>query len=313
MRHLWLLLVALVSVITSPACSETVDLQRYLRNQYQGKTLLLRGFYSGENLLYDSSGDLANPENSGDWTANGFVGLNEIHASGNRISIDAQRLVAIMSDGMFQLRPAQRMVSDTERGAAVVAIEIDLGSNPSLEQAKSALSKIFLGSQDSLSDLVPNYWKPCVSRGLRGESRSCVFSTEVLGVPGVAFFPENNPTSSSPPAAPESSNASEASTDSTQQSVFRAGTGVTPPRALYSPEPEFSQFARAMKYQGKVTLQLVVRKDGRPTNIQVLIPVGCGLDVRAVGAVRTWKFRPAEKDGQPVSVVIAIEVDFHLQ
>jgi hypothetical protein len=31
-----------------------------------------------------------------------------------------------------------------------------------------------------------------------------------------------------------------------------------------------------------------------------------------VRAVEGWRFKPAEKDGQPVSVEIAVEVDFHL-
>jgi TonB family protein len=40
--------------------------------------------------------------------------------------------------------------------------------------------------------------------------------------------------------------------------------------------------------------------------------MGCGLDEKAVQAVRNWKFAPAERDGVPVDVEIAVEVDFHL-
>jgi outer membrane biosynthesis protein TonB len=32
----------------------------------------------------------------------------------------------------------------------------------------------------------------------------------------------------------------------------------------------------------------------------------------AVKAVSAWKFRPAEKDGNPVPVAINVEVNFHL-
>jgi protein TonB len=38
---------------------------------------------------------------------------------------------------------------------------------------------------------------------------------------------------------------------------------------------------------------------------------GRGLDEEAVKAVRTWKFKPAIKDGRPVAVQIFVEVDFH--
>jgi TonB family protein len=37
-----------------------------------------------------------------------------------------------------------------------------------------------------------------------------------------------------------------------------------------------------------------------------------GLDEKAVEAVQKWKFEPATKDGKPVPVELAIEVDFHL-
>lgn len=94
--------------------------------------------------------------------------------------------------------------------------------------------------------------------------------------------------------------------------VFRVGGGVSPPRAIYNPEPEFSEEARKAKYQGVCTLGLIVGTDGRPSNIHVLSSLGMGLDEKAIEAVKNWKFEPAMKDGHPVRVEIAVEVDFHL-
>jgi outer membrane biosynthesis protein TonB len=37
-----------------------------------------------------------------------------------------------------------------------------------------------------------------------------------------------------------------------------------------------------------------------------------GLDQKAVEAVTSWRFTPAEKDGEPVAVEMAAEVNFHL-
>ena len=94
--------------------------------------------------------------------------------------------------------------------------------------------------------------------------------------------------------------------------IFHVGGGVSPPRTIYAPEPEFSEEARKAKYQGVCTLGLVVGADGRPRNIRVLNSLGMGLDEKAIETVKTWKFEPAMKDGHPVNVEIAIEVDFHL-
>lgn len=94
--------------------------------------------------------------------------------------------------------------------------------------------------------------------------------------------------------------------------VFHVGGGVSAPRAVYAPEPEFSEEARKAKYQGVCTLGLIVGADGRPSNIRVLSSLGMGLDEKAIEAVKNWKFEPAMKDGHPVRVEIAVEVDFHL-
>jgi len=94
--------------------------------------------------------------------------------------------------------------------------------------------------------------------------------------------------------------------------VFHVGGGVSPPRVIYQPEPEFSEEARKAKYQGVCTLGLIVGADGRPSNIRVLSSLGMGLDEKAIEAVKNWKFEPAMKEGHPVRVEIAVEVDFHL-
>jgi len=94
--------------------------------------------------------------------------------------------------------------------------------------------------------------------------------------------------------------------------IFHVGGGTSAPRPVYSPEPEFSEEARKAKYQGVCTLGLIVGTDGRPSNIHVLSSLGMGLDEKAIEAVKNWKFEPAMRDGHPVRVEIAVEVDFHL-
>ena len=94
--------------------------------------------------------------------------------------------------------------------------------------------------------------------------------------------------------------------------VFRVGGGVSAPRAISSPEPEYSEEARKAKYQGTCVLWLIVAQDGHPRDIKVARSLGMGLDQKAIEAVRNWKFEPAMKDGQPVAVQINVEVNFRL-
>jgi len=88
--------------------------------------------------------------------------------------------------------------------------------------------------------------------------------------------------------------------------------GIAPPRCIKQKSPKYSGKARKDKVQGVVLLILVVTREGGVTDIRVKDGLGHGLDEEAVKAVRTWKFTPATKDGKPIAVQIAVEVDFHL-
>jgi TonB family protein len=87
---------------------------------------------------------------------------------------------------------------------------------------------------------------------------------------------------------------------------------VTPPRAIFMPEPEYSEPARKKKINGVVVLSITVAADGTTRDIKVKKGLGYGLDEKAVEAVSRWKFKPALKDGEPIEKEIAVEVNFRL-
>ncbi|HZE79487.1 MAG TPA: energy transducer TonB [Candidatus Polarisedimenticolia bacterium] len=94
--------------------------------------------------------------------------------------------------------------------------------------------------------------------------------------------------------------------------IFHVGEGVSAPRAIYTPEPEFSEEARKAKYQGVVVLNIIVGTDGRVHSPRVVRSLGMGLDEKAIEGVKTWKFDPSKKDGRNVAVEMNIEVAFNL-
>jgi TonB family protein len=94
--------------------------------------------------------------------------------------------------------------------------------------------------------------------------------------------------------------------------VYRIGGGVSAPQVIMRSEPEYSEEARKINHQGVVLLTAIVQPNGRVRDIQVRKPLGKGLDEQAVNAVRQWTFKPGMKDSVPVSVLIAIEVQFYL-
>ena len=51
---------------------------------------------------------------------------------------------------------------------------------------------------------------------------------------------------------------------------------------------------------------------GRVHDAKIVHGLGMGLDQKALEALKQWKFQPAEKDGQPVNVLVNVEVNFRL-
>ena len=285
---------------------------------------MLRGFYVGDRLAYDPSGVLVGTLTSSDWTTDGFVLVNDIRATDHSLTLEARRLVVVSRGSKFQFlidTPEER-----RKKAPRLEITVDLDSS---QQTDTALSRVFLTPQDSFADLVPDYWKPCVQRGLAGRNDSCSFSPELTAVPGVAPSPATNPLPSSsqepatspaatsplPPSSPTSAPPSPTSATTTKSTdaspgTFHIGGGVSPPKLISRQEPEPTAAARRANLKGSVTLTLIVNTEGLPTYIHILTPLGCGLDASAVQAVDSWRFKPAEKDGRPVRVAIAVEVNF---
>jgi TonB family protein len=97
--------------------------------------------------------------------------------------------------------------------------------------------------------------------------------------------------------------------------IAKAGIGgVTVPVCIYCPGPQYTDKAKAAKYEGTVILQVVITTDGRAANISVIKGVAMDLDEAAIEAVRGWKFRPAiGPNGRAVATLVPIEVKFRLR
>ena len=84
------------------------------------------------------------------------------------------------------------------------------------------------------------------------------------------------------------------------------------PRAIFAPDPEYTEEARRAKIQGKVILKVTVGTDGTAHDITVVKGLGHGLDENAVQTVRTWKWQPALELGKPKASEITVEVTFQI-
>jgi TonB family protein len=101
--------------------------------------------------------------------------------------------------------------------------------------------------------------------------------------------------------------------DSTEnQKVSHGGDMRGMPRPLYQPEPEFSQAARKAKFQGVVSLNVVIDTSGTISDMKIERGLGLGLDEQAFDCLKKWRFTPATHNGEPVNMRMHVEIDFHL-
>ena len=95
--------------------------------------------------------------------------------------------------------------------------------------------------------------------------------------------------------------------------IFAVGGGVSEPRPIFQPQPEYSDDARKARAEGTVEMMIVVKADGTVEFEEFTRRLGFGLDQKASEAVRRWRFSPALRDGKPVNVRVTVVVNFALR
>jgi TonB family protein len=97
--------------------------------------------------------------------------------------------------------------------------------------------------------------------------------------------------------------------------AYRPGAGITLPQVLREVKPAYTADAMRAKVQGSVWLECIVMPDGSVGEVKVtrsLDPV-FGLDQEAIKAAKMWRFSPGMRQGEPVPVIITIELTFTLR
>ena len=97
--------------------------------------------------------------------------------------------------------------------------------------------------------------------------------------------------------------------------TYHPGNGVTLPIVTREVKPQYTSDAMRAKVQGTVLLECVVKPDGSVGEVKVVRSLDSifGLDLEAMKAARNWRFRPGTRLGEPVSVLVTIELTFTLR
>ena len=96
--------------------------------------------------------------------------------------------------------------------------------------------------------------------------------------------------------------------------VYRPGGSVTAPRVITEVKPTYTSDALRDRIQGTIVLELIVRRNGHPSDIHVIRSVDPrGLDEEAIATVAQWRFEPGRLAGTPVDVLVTVMPDFWIR
>ena len=97
--------------------------------------------------------------------------------------------------------------------------------------------------------------------------------------------------------------------------VYQPGNGVSTPRLVREVKPNYTADAMRAKIQGVALLECVILPDGTVGEVKILNSIDKvhGLDEEAIKAAKQWRFSPGLRFGQPVAVLVKIELTFTLR
>ncbi len=270
------------------AASDVSTLGATLNSRYLGKVFTLRGFYSDKRLHFDNKGKVVGQVHLGSWTTS-MIAIEGVKVFPGKIELKGLRWAEF-----YDTRQKKFVALPTKEK---ILMEID--RDPAEPDAAAlAVGSLFMGNNDRLQDLVPRFWTAIVSGAL--ETVRQKDGTDCHYIKGVITRDEMG-NLSAPCEEDGKMNSSlarmAANVDVSGIPYTDTAKDIVPPQPILDPPPAYTEIAKSLEVQGKVLVKLVVGTDGSPKDVEILEPLGAGLDDQAAEAVTRWKFKPAMLKG----------------
>jgi TonB family protein len=290
-----------------PALAGADEVEQGLKQQFEGKTLVLRHPLEGSSMEFDADGKVLKGGDEGPWTVYGGVLIDDVALSPEKLSFKGRRILFLFLNQQFtamELKKRNPILEPPFPPSVELEIKLDRALD-SADQAQTILGRVFALNNADLLDSIPDYWRDFLRDRLLYDPSAkpeAEFRWQPPPRTSVRKLAQN--------AGPDATSGHQ--DDDKLPLVFRAGSGVTAPRPTYTPEPKYSAAASYEKLQGVLVASVIIGTDGNIHSIRVIRPLGLGLDESARSMLQTWRFDPAKRDGKPVAVEMNIEVSFNL-
>jgi len=255
-----------------------------LADEYENKVLVLRHPVASNSQRYSAAGILLSEALEGPWTVDGALEVRRLVVSPDKMTLEGVRQIYVFDEKRKRLLPFKLKDKDQIQVTMEIVLDHPLSSR---EEGDAIISRIFATDVDELINSAPDYWRSFLAKQY-GKQTSIASSATTLANPSEGSRSDPSP-----------------------REVARINLKKDkPPKPLHTPDPEPSDTARHLKIQGTVVLSAIIDKSGSVVKPEIVRPVGAGLDEQAIAVVRTWKFSPATRKGQPLTIQMGLEVSF---
>ena len=283
MKYLISSLLCCILISSTDVTADTrKNLEDDLRKIYEHKVLSLKLPYAANKLQFDAQGALAGSAVACPWAICGMLQVEKVVLAQGRLEIRGKRVILALRSSKSDVKVIPLA---TDRG---IQVRVDLPDSPlDIPQVNKILSRVFEGG--GLLERVGKYWKPKFDLGGPDAADQMKVLRDSTPSAIVAELEGNRP-------------------------VYLVNPGkVDPPKPIHTPDPEYTDSARRQRVEGKTIVLVVVDEKGFPEVLEITKGLGEGLDLLALTAVAGWTFKPAMKNGEPVAVLINVEVNFRLR
>ena len=152
-------LVGFLAVLTMfPLSAASESIEQQLSGVFVGRSFTIRNFYRGSHLRYGSDGDLLGVKEPGFWSRDGMVKIFSVKLSNEAGIVFQGERFCVLFD------PSTGEFLNVKTGDKVdLSVQL-LPGERSFEGAVAVLYKVFLTGKDRLPDLVPSYWRDCLTQ-----------------------------------------------------------------------------------------------------------------------------------------------------
>jgi TonB family protein len=269
---------AAAAQITSatPDVPTAQSLEAKLSDQF----VLLRGMYDGEQVTFDSAGQLIGSASPMPFSLS-FLVVKKVEISEDKVEVYANRAGLDITRGWPAGKPDKVKTTPIDKSGRFQVLIMIARDPAHPDQLNEAVDRIFhAGFDEGLVQAAPQYWRPWILHQLHPERPYPEVPVGVETGPGQA--PNRKP----------------------------RADAITYPRLTHMEPAMITEAARVRRLQGESTIGVVVDESGAPKDAVIVSPLGMGLDEMAVLAVMKSQFTPATKNGRPVPVWINIQQNF---